>query len=219
MNSFLSTTMLLLVILNPFALSVYLFDVLRRHSMRVISGMLTRALLIAGAVLGAFAVGGERLLTDLLQVRFFAFQIFGGIVFLVIGLKFILEGAGTVTLLRGEPAELAGTVAMPFLIGPGTISASAIGGVEHGPLAGVAVVVVALLVTGSVLVALKFVFDRLKERNAALLERYAEIAGRVSGFVAGSISIEMIAVGIESWLSKSQLSAGVTVITRWSGVG
>ncbi len=201
MSSYTSTVTLLLVILNPFALSVYLFDLLQRHSMRSIGGMLARASLIAGTVLAAFAVGGERLLTDLLQVRFFAFQIFGGIIFLVIGLKFILEGANTVTLLRGEPAQLAGTVAMPFLIGPGTISVSALAGVRHGPLGGVLVVIVALAITILVLLTLKFVFDRLKERNTMLLERYAEIAGRVSGFLAGSISVEMIASGIETWLA------------------
>jgi len=206
MHGTLSTATLLLVILNPFALSVYLFEVLREHPFKLVAGMLLRALLIAGIVLSAFALGGERLLTDLLHVRFFAFQIFGGIVFLIIGIKFILEGAGTVTLLRGEPAQLAGTVAMPFLIGPGTISAAALAGVRHGAVGGIVVVLVALVATGLVLSVLKFFFDRVKERNAALLERYAEIAGRVSGLMAGSISIEMIATGLESWLKTSQLT-------------
>lgn len=200
-SAYVSSFTLLLVILNPFALSVYLFEVLAAHSMRVIAKMLTRALLIAGLVLGTFAVGGERLFTDVLQVRFFAFQIFGGIVFLIIGLKFILEGASTVTLLRGEPAQLAGAVAMPFLIGPGTISASALAGAKHDSVIGTVVVMCSLAATGLTLLLLKVFFDRLKDRNAALLERYAEIAGRVSGFMAGSISIEMIASGTETWLT------------------
>jgi small neutral amino acid transporter SnatA (MarC family) len=164
--------------------------------------MLVRALVIAGLVLSAFAIGGERLFTDILQVRFFAFQVFGGIVFLIIGLKFILEGAGTVGLLRGEPAQLAGAVAMPFLIGPGTISAAALAGARHEPLMGTALVMGSLIATGLILIVLKVFFDRLKHRNATLLERYAEIAGRVSGFLAGSISIEMITRGIETWLSR-----------------
>ena len=201
MHSYVSSSMLLLVILNPFALSVYLFEVLRQHPTRVVAAMLLRACLIAGAVLGAFAVGGEKLLTDLLQVRFFAFQIFGGIVFLIIGLKFILGGADTVGLLRGEPEKLAGTVAMPFLIGPGTISVAALAGVRHGPLTGVAIVLGSLLATCVVLITLQVLFDRVKERKAALLERYADVAGRVSGFLAGSISIQMIATGIEAWLN------------------
>ena len=204
MQSYVSTSMLLLVILNPFALSVYLFEVLRQHPTRVVAAMLGRASLIAGVVLSIFAIGGERLLTDLLQVRFFAFQIFGGIVFLIIGLKFILEGANTVNLLRGEPEKLAGTVAMPFLIGPGTISAAALAGVRHGALHGAGIVCFALLLTGGVLITLQLVFDRVKERNATLLERYAEIAGRVSGFLAGSISVEMIATGVETWLRTTR---------------
>jgi small neutral amino acid transporter SnatA (MarC family) len=201
-SGYTSSITLLLVILNPFALSVYLFGVLREHSVGSIAGMLARALIIATTVLGAFAVGGERLLTDLLQVRFFAFQVFGGIVFLIIGLKFVLEGAGAMVMLRGEPAQLATTVAMPFLIGPGTVSASALAGVKHGPWVGVALVGAALLTTGILLLIIKLVFDRVKERNAALLERYAEVAGRVSGFLAGSISVEMIASGVELWITS-----------------
>lgn len=205
MNGYVSSVMLLLVILNPFALSVYLFEVLREHPAKTIAAMLLRAVLIAGSVLGVFAIGGERLLTDLLHVRFFAFQIFGGLIFLIIGIKFILEGAGAVALLRGEPAQLAGTVAMPFLIGPGTISAAALAGAKHGPWLGVICVGLALGTTAAVLLLLKVLFDRVKERNAAILERYAEIAGRVSGFLAGSISIEMIATGLETWLASSKL--------------
>jgi len=205
MDHFTSSVTLLLVILNPFALSVYLFQVLREHPLGVIAGMLGRALVIAGSVLGAFAVGGERLLTDLLQVRFFAFQVFGGIVFLIIGLKFILEGAGAVELLRGEPGRLAGTVAMPFMIGPGTVSAAALAGVRLGSGLGVAAVALSLAIAGLILIGLKVMFDRLKERNAALLERYAEIVGRVSGFLAGSIAVEMIAAGVETWVAGSSM--------------
>jgi small neutral amino acid transporter SnatA (MarC family) len=36
-----------------------------------------------------------------------------------------------------------------------------------------------------------------------LLERYAEVAGRVSGFLAGSLSIEMITTGVETWSSQA----------------
>jgi multiple antibiotic resistance protein len=206
MSTYLSSFTLLLVILNPFALSVYLFQILHEHSLGLIAKMLGRALLIAGTVLSVFAVGGEQLFTEVLQVRFFAFQVFGGIVFLIIGLKFILEGAITVSLLRGEPSQLAGTVAMPFLIGPGTISASALAGAKHDAISGVLIVASALVVTGLVLLVLKVFFDRVKDRNGALLERYADIAGRASGLLAGSISVEMIASGVGSWLGS--LSAG-----------
>jgi small neutral amino acid transporter SnatA (MarC family) len=199
-SSYISTFTLLLVILNPFALSVYLVDVLQGHALASVTKMLVRALFIAAVVMGIFAVFGERLFTDVLHVRFFAFQVFGGIVFLIIGLKFILDGSGTMTLLRGEPAQLAGAVAMPFLIGPGTVSASALAGARHGALVGPLVVVASLASTGIILIFLKLVFDRLKTTNAALLERYTEVAGRVSGFLAGSISVEMIASGLETWI-------------------
>ncbi len=199
-HDYVQTVTLLLVLLNPFALSVYLFEILREHPVKRIAGLLIRAAVIAGVVFFCFAIAGERLLTDLLHVRFFTFQIFGGVIFLLIGVKFVMQGASALTLIRGEPEQLAGTVAMPFLIGPGTISASALAGVRLGPVVAFASIAGALLVTVGLLLGLKLGFDQIRQRNALLLERYAEAAGRVSGVIAGTMSLEMIASGVEGWL-------------------
>ena len=64
----------------------------------------------------------------MLHARFESFQIFGGLIFLVIGYRYVFEGADTIGVMRGAPNHLAGTIAMPFMIGPGTISASVITG-------------------------------------------------------------------------------------------
>jgi hypothetical protein len=58
----------------------------------------------------------------------------------------------------------------------------------------------ALLGTVAVLALLKLMFDRLQQRRASLVERYVEVASRVSAMLVGSIAIEMIFTGLEGYL-------------------
>jgi multiple antibiotic resistance protein len=50
---------------------------------------------------------------------------------------------------------------------------------------------------------LKLLFDSIAQRSASLVERYVEVASRVSAMLVGSIAIEMILVGIDGFLSRS----------------
>lgn len=43
-----------------------------------------------------FAWGGEAIFSKYLNVRFEAFQIFGGLIFLVIGYRYVFQGADTI---------------------------------------------------------------------------------------------------------------------------
>lgn len=45
-------------------------------------------------------------------------------------LSLCFQGADTIGEMRGAPEHLAGTIAMPFMIGPGTISAAVVTGIE-----------------------------------------------------------------------------------------
>ncbi len=75
-----------------------------------------------------FAVAGDALFARVLQVRFASFLIFGGIVFLVVAIRYMMIGAEAIRGLRGPPEHIAGSVAIPFMIGPGTVSASVLVG-------------------------------------------------------------------------------------------
>src|SRR5262245_35201811 len=111
---------LLLVLLNPFALSAYLIELIRALDLRTFTRVVTRAALISGTVFALFALSGTAFFERVLRVRFAAFQIFGGILFLVIAVRFVVSGGKALEGLRGEtPGHLAGAVAMPFMIGPG----------------------------------------------------------------------------------------------------
>ena len=125
---FWDSVILMFVLLNPFLMTVYLMELMTALDAQTFLRVLTRATIIAGMVFLAFAASGDALFTELLHVRFAAFLIFGGALFFVIGIRYVVDGPAALARLRGAPEHVAGSIAMPFLIGPGTVSASVLAG-------------------------------------------------------------------------------------------
>lgn len=193
---------LLFVLLNPFLVIIYLVDVVQKLDRDKFHRVLVRAGLIATAVFCCFSLLGDAVFTSIVQAEFASFQIFGGVVFLLIGLQFVFRGPNAIELLRGESEHLAGAIAMPILIGPGTIGASIIIGQRHGPIPSCLIVLIAVFASVLIMVALKCLHDYVRPRREPLIERYIEIAGRITALFVGTISIEMIMQGIRSWSQK-----------------
>jgi small neutral amino acid transporter SnatA (MarC family) len=198
--SFIKSFTLLLMLLNPFLMIVYLMDLVQDLEPRTFNRVLIRAGLISSGIFIVFALLGETIFSTLLQARFESFQIFGGIVFLIIGVRFVFSGTEAMKGLRGRPEHIAGAIAMPIMIGPATISASILAGNSLGR--GMAILAILLAVGFSVLVVigLKRVHDYVRPRNEGLVERYIEIMGRVTALVVGTFAVEMIMQGLRSWL-------------------
>jgi small neutral amino acid transporter SnatA (MarC family) len=198
---FVESAVLLLVLLNPFLLCIYLLDLIQELDVRRFGRVLVRASVISGVVFTAFAWAGDALFSRVLQVRFCAFQIFGGIVFLVIAIRFVLMGGRAITSLRGSAEHLAGAIAMPFMIGPGTVSASVLAGTRLPMALAALAVCAALSITVLTVLALKTVHDVVRTQNEPLVDRYVEIVGRISALVIGTIAVEMVLQGFDSWLA------------------
>jgi multiple antibiotic resistance protein len=203
LEPFTKSVTLLVVLLNPLLMSIYLMDLIESLEDKVFARTLMRGGIIASVVFCAFAVTGDAAFSDLLQVRFASFLIFGGILFLMIGLRFAQEGPGALARLRGSPEHLAGSIAMPFMVGPGTVSASVLTGARL-PLhwAGAAILLAMLIVVGG-LVGLKALHTRVKQRNARLMDRYVDLVGRASALLIGTIAVDMVLSGIEIWWSRA----------------
>lgn len=205
MRGLLESGTLLLVLLNPFALGAYLVELIRTLDSAVFRRVVFRAALISGAVFSAFALSGNAFFESILHVRFEAFQIFGGILFLVIAVRFVVLGGVALEGLRGvHPEHLAGAVAMPFMIGPGTVGGSVVAGSRHGAL-GVLCIVGALAVTVAWLLLAKFLHDRLRARDSKLVTRYIDIVGRVTALVIGTLAVEMLLEGFSAWRDSGAL--------------
>lgn len=199
LDVFVRSTTLLVVLLNPFLMSVYLIDLIESLDDKTFFSTLVRGVVIATTVFCLFAIGGDAIFSELLQVRFASFLIFGGIVFIVIGLRFIQVGPEALSELRGRPEHIAGSIAMPFMIGPGTVSASVLAGARLPVLWALAAIGAAMLIMVVGLLAIKWIHGFVKERNAGLVERYVDIIGRASALLIGTIAVDMVLTGFELW--------------------
>ena len=202
MMDLIRSSALLLVLLNPFLLIVYLIDVVQKFDRGRFARVLMRAGLIAIGVFWFFVVLGDTVFSRIMHAEFASFQIFGGVVFLLIGVQFVFRGPTAIEVLRGESQDLAGAIAMPILIGPGTISASVIIGERHDALPACATVFAAVLMSTVIMIGLKALHDYVRPKREPLIQRYIEIAGRITALFVGTISVEMIMQGIRTWADK-----------------
>jgi small neutral amino acid transporter SnatA (MarC family) len=202
MNDFFRSAALLFVLLNPFLVILYLVDMVENLGRRQFAGVLVRAGLIASVVFCDFAILGDAIFSGFVQAEFASFQIFGGVVFLLIGLQFVFRGPTAIEILRGKSEHLAGAVATPVLIGPGTISASVVIGKRLDPLSACAAVLAAVITFVVLIVALKALHDYVRPRSEPLVQKYFDIAGRIMALFVGTVSVEMIMQGIRTWAEK-----------------
>ncbi|MFX6540868.1 MarC family protein [Acinetobacter baumannii] len=201
-SPFISTFILFFSLLNPFLMSIYMIGLIRHTETRVFNKALIQGSLIAYVVFLLFAWGGEAIFNRYLNVRFESFLIFGGLIFLVIGYRYVFQGADTIGEMRGAPEHLAGTVAMPFMIGPGTISAAVVTGMSMSLLEAAIVIALVLFVSCSVLIAMKFYHDHLRYSHAKYIDRYFDIVGRLAALLIGTIAVDMIVNGVTRLIDK-----------------
>ncbi|MCX4027774.1 MarC family protein [Endozoicomonas sp. SM1973] len=199
MTDFLKSSALVLALLNPFLLIIYLIDVVQKLDRIQFARVLVRAGLIATTVFWVFVVLGDTVFSGLMQAQFASFQIFGGVIFLLIGLQFVFRGPTAIELLQGESDHLVGAIAMPVLIGPGTISASVIIGKRHDAILACGAVLIAVLISLFIMLGLKALHDAARTRHEPLIQRYIEIAGRITALYVGTVSVEMIMQGAKAW--------------------
>jgi small neutral amino acid transporter SnatA (MarC family) len=203
MSEFIRSTLLLLVLLNPFLVIVYLADIVEKLDKEEFRRVLMRAGLISCIVFCCFAILGDAIFSGLFQVQFASFQIFGGIIFLLIGIQFVFKGPKAIENLRGESKHIAGAIAMPVLIGPGTISASVVIGKRNDVFISCLAIFMAILICLIVIILLKLLHDSFLKKREELIQRYYDLAGRITALFVGSVAIEMIMLGIRSWIQIS----------------
>ncbi|WP_045857119.1 MarC family protein [Teredinibacter purpureus] len=192
----LKASSILFVLLNPFLISIYLISLIRDLSLKDFSKVMMRAHIISAIVFVIFALAGESIFEEVFNVRFGAFLIFGGIIFLWIGVQSIFSGKVVLIETRGDPEHIAGSIAMPFMIAPGTISASVLIGSQLPAASAAAAIIAAISFSLVSIIVFKLIHDPLKKRNERLLNRYVEVMGRVVALFTGTFAIEMIAKGV-----------------------
>ena len=200
MDVFIKSSWLLYMLLYPFLMSVYLSGLINNFDKASFSMIMRRAHLIALGVFGACGLAGEKLFLTVFNVRFSSFLIFGGIVFLLIGIKSVFQGTTALIETRGEPAHISGAAAMPFMIGPGTVSASIMAGEHQNWIMTLLAITAALTLSFLSILLFKYLLDAVRRHNESLLQRYMEITGKIIALFTGTYAIEMIVKGSEALL-------------------
>jgi len=201
MDAFWESFLLMFVLVNPFIMSVYLQELVSGTSAAYFGRLLFRAGWISCVIYAIFAWAGDSVFEDVLQVSFAAFLIFGGLTFLVVGLRLIFGIGPPVATLKPESGAVSGAIVMPLMVGPGTISASVIAGSRLDlPWAVLAICSAVAAGLGAVML-LKLLHDFVRDRNEKLIARYTETAGRVTALFTGTFAIQMILNGIQRWMA------------------
>lgn len=198
---FTKSALLIFILLNPFILSVYLNQLIDELPLREFTGHMIRAGIISLAVFLLFAWAGESVFEDVMQVSFAAFLVFGGITFLVVGIRLILGARQPISALDPGSTEISGAIAMPFIVGPGTISAAVFAGSSLPMPQAMLAVSIGLGLAIAAILVIKWLHDFVRTRNERLLARYTEVAGRVTALFTGTFAIELIFTGVERWLA------------------
>lgn len=156
-----------------------------------------KAVLIAGAVLLAFLIAGELLLTEL-GIRLASFQVAGGVILFLFGLQMVFGTGVVAERAHAEPGHDVAVfpLALPGIASPGAIMAVVLLTDNHrhsiGEQAMTAGVLVAVL---SITIAALLLSRRI---NKILGSTGANVLIRVMGLLLAALATEQIAIGVDS---------------------
>jgi len=184
-----------LILLNPFALFIYLLPIKKDRGFPAFANILFRASIISAAIYLAFAFFGEAIFRSL-YIQFEAFRIFGGIVLISFALSFILQGKQSMIATRGELSKIAAEVALPFIVGAGTITQSILIGEVMDNVTALITVTLVMIINFSIIMGLAYARHLLKEPLKIVLDKNAEILLRINGFIVGAYGVDLIITGI-----------------------
>ena len=181
------------VMINPFALFLYLRPVMVDLSRVHFRQVLLRASLISFVIFFIFMATGDALFTEVLNVRFHSFRLFGGIVIFSFAYLFIVKGEAALITTREDLTELASGIALPFMVGAGTISLATLMGNDLGLGMGTLALAIVLLFTYSIIIVLKRIREDIPSpRFKIAFDKLMGIFLRINGFFLGAIGVDMI---------------------------
>lgn len=155
---------------------------------------------VAGAVILAFALGGQQVL-HLLGISLEALQVAGGLLLLVIALELLHPSGegGTSSLASGDTNIALVPLGTPLLAGPGAIAATMLYTRQADGLGGSLSVVLALVAVLTVVyLSMRYasLFSRVLRHNGI------ELLSRVMGLLVAAIAVQLVARAVEAWVTN-----------------
>ncbi len=187
-----------LALMNPFALFIYTIPLLKEKSIQDYTSIIVRATAISWAIYVFFAIVGLYIFNEVLNLSFDSFRIFGGLVLVAFALSFIIQGKESMVSTKGELSKIASEVALPFMVGAGTIALSVIIGDQLGWLQGAIVITTVMAITALAVIGLAVFRLRIRNRMRVVLDKNLEILLRINGFIVGAFGVDLIVVGVRN---------------------
>lgn len=185
------------VVVEPFGTLPFYSSITAGRSPRDVRAIALRASLLGSAILAAFALFGERLLSAL-HVRLGAFQVAGGLLLMLTALEML---RGKAPACRCTPTEATESgddpaivpLAFPLLAGPGAMVTVLTLSANHGRIPVLAAIVLTFVVSYAVLRAAAFVERTLGRGTFSVLQR-------LLGLVVAAMSVQLVADGARGLL-------------------
>ena len=198
MNMF-SAILAFLVMLNPFALFLYLKPLMKDLSDKEFFSVFLRASLISFCIYLTFVLFGNFIFARIFGISFESFRIFGGIILFSLAYMFIVRGKKAFIQTKGDLNDMASEIALPFMVGAGTISLSILLGEQLPMPYGLVALVIIMILNFFIVLGLKEMRSRITmHKFRVAFDKNMEILLRINGFFVGAIGIDMIATGIRN---------------------
>jgi multiple antibiotic resistance protein len=155
------------------------------------------ASIISLGVFILFLFGGSYIFEEIFRVNIESFRFFGGVVIFAFAFLYIIKGDKAFIRMK-DLKELPADIALPFMVGAGTISLSIFFGERHGFAGGVSVLTIAVILNFILIIVLKSMRDKMPKDIRLVFDRIMDVFLRLNGFFVGSIGVEMIKISIEN---------------------
>lgn len=193
------TIIAFLVMLNPFAMFLYLSPIMEELKSRDFFKVLFKASIISFGIFFIFMASGDFLFRAVLQINFESFRIFGGIVLFSFAYLFIVKGQKAMVHMKENLDDLAAEIALPFMVGAGTITVSILMGNKFEPTEGALAIILVLAINYIIIIFLKYVRETLSKRKMKVaFDKNMEILLRLNGFFVGAIGLNMVVTGVQA---------------------
>jgi multiple antibiotic resistance protein len=187
-----------LVLLNPFAMFIFLQPVIRKLSTRELMVVLAKASLVAFVIFVLFALSGDIFFQKILQVRFDSFRIFGGMVITYLSFVMIVHSKKSFITYHEDHSAISSEIVMPLMVGAGTISQSVLMGSSFGKINTAMALVAVVAITYLFIVILTLLRKRAILQFEKAFDKNMDMALRLIAFFAGTIGLDMILKGLQN---------------------
>lgn len=193
-----------LVMLNPFALFLYLKPVMHDLSDADFRSVFLKATLISFFIFLVFLLFGDIVFEQVFRINFESFRIFGGIVLFSLAYIFIVQGKKAFIQIKGDLHDLASEIALPFMVGAGTISLTILMSEQLVLWQGVLSLALIMLVNFVAIMGLKQIRSSMRSKKVQhAFDKNMELLLRINGFFVGAIGIDMVVTGISHLITTT----------------